>query len=107
MNRQVVIGSGDPPPTAPALLTGDNTRSQATLLDNLNNMANQPLHADFATRRGELMGRVIQETAEPTWRVDQGVTGTCAPTTVQAHLLRHSPSEYARINREIRRSQTQ
>ena len=97
MNRRVVVGSGDPPPTAPALLTGDNTRSQTTLLDNLNNMANQPLNGDFTNRRGELMGRVIQETAEPTWRVDQGVTGTCAPTTVQAHLLQHSPSEYARI----------
>ena len=97
MNREVVVGSGSPPPTAPALLTGDNMKGQTSLLEHLNKMTDQPLHSSLANRRKELLADVIQQTGEPSWHLDQGVTGTCAPTTVQQHVLQHSPAEYARI----------
>ncbi|MCI0617719.1 hypothetical protein L0244_32505 [bacterium] len=97
MERRVVVGTGDPPPTTPALLSGDNTRNRTTLLENLDRLATQPMQSGLANRQGEVLGRVIQETAEPTWRVDQGITGTCVGTSIQHHLLRHTPSEYARI----------
>jgi hypothetical protein len=97
MGRRIVVGTGDPPPTTPTLLSGDNTRNRTTLLDNLDRLATQPMQSGLANRRSEVLGRVIQETAEPTWHVDQGITGTCVATSIQHHLLRHTPSEYARI----------
>src|SRR3990172_5765777 len=62
MNREVVIGSGDPPPKMPAILSGDNTKAQTTLLDHLNKMTDQPLHPSLANRRKELLADVIQQT---------------------------------------------
>jgi hypothetical protein len=96
MNRQVVIGSGNPPPTIPALLSGDNTSSRTSLLDNLQKIATEPMAPGAKGRRGEILGRVIEETGDPTWQLDQGNVGECAPTTIQTHLLLHTPSEYAR-----------
>jgi len=97
MNRQVVIGSGDPPPTIPALLSQDNTAQRHSLLDNLNTLANQPMNPAADGRRGEILGSVISETADPTWQLDQGNVGECAPTSIQTHLLLNTPSEYARL----------
>jgi LysM repeat protein len=97
MNREVVIGSGNPPPTIPALLSQDNTSSRTSLLDNLQKLASEPMNAAAADRRGEILGRVIEETGDPTWHLDQGNVGECAPTTIQTHLLLNTPAEYARV----------
>jgi len=80
-----------------ALLSTDNSPNHATLLDNLNNLADQPLHASVANRRSEILSQVIGDAAEPTWYMDQGPAGTCAPTTHQTGLLINSPAEYARL----------
>lgn len=97
MSRKVVVGSGDPPPTAPALLTEDNTKDHKNLLDHLDTVASQKLAPEFNGRRGELLGRLVQETGRPSLTINQGNVGTCASTTIQMHLLQHSPAEYARI----------
>lgn len=97
LDRKVVIGSGNPPATAPALLTEDNTKAHKTLLDHLDTVAGQKLEPQLANRRGELLGKLVQETGRPAYSVHQGNVGTCAATTVQMHLLQHSPAEYARV----------
>jgi hypothetical protein len=97
MNRQVIVGSGDPPPTTPALLSEDNTKKKETLLDHLDRATTQKMAPELASRRQEILHRLVQETGNPTFHVEQGRVGTCAPTTVQMHMLQHSPSEYARI----------
>jgi hypothetical protein len=96
LGRQVEVGSGDPRPTAPALLTGDNARPQRTLLDNLHRLSTQPLH-ESVTSRAKLLGGAIREAAQPSWHLDQGRVGTCAPTTMQSHLIQNTPSEYVRL----------
>ena len=95
MSRQVQ--TGNPPQTGPALLSPDNTANRTTLLDNLDRLSTQPLRPDLESRRGELLGNVIQETAEPSWHISQARSGTCIEASVQHHLIRNSPSEYARI----------
>jgi hypothetical protein len=97
MNREIAIGSGDPPVKGYALQSTDNATPPSSLLDNLNKMVDQPLSPAFADRRKELMLDVIAQAGKPSWHLNQGITGTCAATSVQEHVLRHSPSEYARI----------
>ena len=90
MGRQLPSGQS-------ALLSTDNSPGHATLLDNLNNLANQPMNASVANRRSEILSQVIGDAAEPTWYMDQGPAGTCAPTTHQTALLVNAPAEYARL----------
>jgi LysM repeat protein len=97
MNREVPVGSGDPPPTVPALLSIDNTAKHTSLLDNLNKLATEDMNPAAAGRRGEILGRTIEETGDPIWHLDQGSVGECAPTSLQTHLLLNTPSEYARL----------
>ena len=78
-----------------ALLSKDSHGT--TLLDNLNQLANQPLAPGLAGRRSEILSQVIEDSAEPTWYLDQGQVGTCAPTSLQTGLLLNNPSEYAHI----------
>ncbi len=80
-----------------ALLSKDASGQHATLLDNLNKLADQPLTPAAAGRRSEILSQVIDDAAEPTWYMDQGNVGTCVPTTFQTHLLMNNPSEYARL----------
>ena len=97
MNRQVVVGSGDPLATTPALLSEDNSKKKETLLDHLDRVSTQNMAPELSNRRQEILHRLVQETGNPTFHVEQGRVGTCAPTTMQMHLLQHSPAEYARI----------
>ncbi|HVP52955.1 MAG TPA: LysM domain-containing protein [Terriglobales bacterium] len=85
------------PTGQPALLSTDNSPNHATLLDNLNNLANEPLHSSVSNRRSEILSQVIDDAAEPTWYMDQGPAGTCACTSHQTGLLINSPAEYARL----------
>ena len=98
MSRQVNIGSGNSPSQISALLSEDNAKGEkANLLDHLHQMATQKMVPEIADRRKELLNSVIQETARPSYRVDQGNSTTCAPAAVEFHLLKNSPAEYARI----------
>lgn len=81
----------------PALLSIDNSPDHKTLLDNLNEVATEDLTHSAKGRRSEILNDVIAETAQPTWHLDQGLVGTCAPTTLQTHLIINNPSEYARL----------
>jgi hypothetical protein len=80
----------------PALLSSDNS-TYASLLDNLDKLATQPLAPGLGGRRSEILGQVIADTAQPTWYMNQGDVGTCAPTSFQTHLLVDAPSEYVRL----------
>jgi len=97
MNREVPVGSGNPPPTVPALLSIDNTAKRSTLLDNLDKLATEDMNPAADGRRREILGSVIEETGDPIWQLDQGNVGECAPTSIQTHLLLNTPSEYARL----------
>lgn len=46
--------------------------------------------------RRTLVGNLVQELAAPS-SIDQGLTGTCAPTTVATQLAMTDPAEYARL----------
>jgi hypothetical protein len=81
----------------PALLSRDNSSNQATLLDNFDKLATEQLDPAVAGRRPEILSDVIEETSEPTWYLDQGSVGTCAPTSLQTHLIVNAPAEYARL----------
>jgi hypothetical protein len=90
MSRQLNGGT-------PAFLSQDNSSSHATLLDNLDKLATEQLDPAVAGRRSEILSDVIEETSEPTWYLDQGAVGTCAPTSLQTHLVVNAPAEYARL----------
>ena len=100
LNRDVTIGSGDPPPTVPALLSTDASGGR-TLLDHLVGMTDQKLRLSLTRRRTELVDNLIRETGIPSFYVDQGAVNTCAPTTIQAQLIGQGPAEYARIVRGL------
>jgi hypothetical protein len=95
MSRQIELGN--PPNKIPALLTTDNTKQQKTLLDHLDSAATQKLAPELESRRQELLTNLIQETGRPSHYVHQGWTDNCVTATVEVHLLKHSPAEYARI----------
>ena len=85
------------PTGQPALLSTDNSSNHATLLDNLNNLANEPLHSSAANRRSEILSQAIDDAAEPTWYLDQGPASTCSCASHQTAFLINSPAEYTRL----------
>ena len=93
MDRKLKTSAGE----KLALLSTDNTKEKATLLDHLNHTATQNLAPELKGRRKELLSGIIQETGRPSYHVDQGRTNHCGSASVEAHLLLNSPAEYARI----------
>lgn len=99
MTRRVVAGDPPDPVLIPALLSADNAppSSQKSLLDHLSALARTPLSPAAEPHRAEILGSTIEETATPTWSIDQGNVGECVPTTLLTHLVLHGPAEYARL----------
>ena len=95
--QELVTLMGRKLPSGQSALLSPDLSTGASLLDNLNKLANQPLSPAVAGRRSEILSQAISDTAEPTWFLDQGQVGTCAPTTLQTSLLINSPSEYVKL----------
>ncbi|MBI3183648.1 MAG: hypothetical protein HYZ28_16040 [Myxococcales bacterium] len=82
----------------PSALTSKDS-SGSTLLENLSQMASQPLNAALYGRgltRERLMQDALRDIVNPD-RVDQGRAPTCTVTSMQFELVRDEPAEYARL----------
>lgn len=66
-----------------------------TALHNLHHLAKDQVLAD-GIDRDEVLNTIIGHMAEPQ-RIQQGVRGTCAATTIQYMLALQNPGEYSRI----------
>jgi len=95
--QELVTLMGRKLPSGQSALLSPDLSTGASLLDNLNKLADQPLSPAAAGRRSEILSQAISDTAEPTWFLDQGQVGTCAPTTLQTSLIINSPSEYVKL----------
>ena len=83
---QILLGKGE--------LTRNVDSRGKTLLDNLDHMATEKLTPGID--RGDLLGKFIQELAEPT-SISQVTMGTCAAASVQMLLANENPSELTRL----------
>ncbi len=68
----------------------------ASLLENLDRLASQPLAPEIDGKRADLLAATIREVHDPT-AVAQGHKNTCGAATVQSHLAASSPAEYVRL----------
>ena len=75
-------------------LTGSKDTENTRLVDRLANLSTATLARGID--RQALVGNLVQELATPS-SIDQGITGTCAPTTVAIQLAMTNPAEYARL----------
>ncbi|WP_164008643.1 annexin [Pyxidicoccus trucidator] len=70
-----------------------------TLVDNLKQLATQPLHASLARPgigRREMLESVLSDVAAPQ-RVQQGWVNSCQVTALQRDMAAYDPSEYVRL----------
>ncbi len=74
----------------------------ATLLSNLERLAENPVHANAAgdTDTAEVLEGVLRDIVNPN-RIHQGDAPTCTATSVQFELVADEPAEYARIMADL------
>lgn len=102
---RVAAGLGDQPGAVKRLeqlltdgkLTGaKDLRGGASLLENLDKLASQPLAPEIAGQRADLLASTIREIHDPT-AVAQKHKNTCGAATVQSYLAASNPAEYVRL----------
>ncbi len=76
----------------------DSDSKGRTLLDNLNQLATQPLNANLVgfTTTEALLSNALLETVNPS-RVGQGTAPTCTTASMQYELVADEPAEYIRL----------
>lgn len=94
LSRQVVTGSNVTTPVVSKVAY----KGGKNLVQNLLDLIVSTPHPDLGARtREQIVDDVITEILDPNGQVNQGMAGTCVPTSIQAFLINVNPAEYARL----------
>jgi|JI10StandDraft_1071094.scaffolds.fasta_scaffold02911_3 hypothetical protein len=94
LSRQVVTGSNVTTPIVSKIAY----KGGKSLVENLLQLVTTMPHPDLGARtREQILDDVIREILDPNGQVNQGMAGTCVPTSIQAFLINVNPAEYARL----------
>lgn len=94
LSRQVVTGSNVTTPVVSKIAY----KGGKNLVQNLLDLVLTSPHPDLgAQTREQIVDDVITEILDPNGQVNQGMAGTCVPTSIQAFLINVNPAEYARL----------
>lgn len=95
LGRGAVVGSGIVQP----IVSKVALRGGKTLVGNLLDLLTITPHPDLLGVRTseQLVDDVITEILDPNGQLNQGMAGTCSPTSIQTLLITVNPAEYARL----------
>ena len=69
-----------------------------TLVPLLLDLLSIRIHPDLGVfTREDLVDDVLQEILDPSGQINQGLAGTCVPTSIQTMLITVNPAEYVRL----------